>query len=409
VLQHYFVFDSIASVSSGYVDTNGADMAREERKKITDLPLIGDSLDKRQKAGGHCPAILIAKAVVVDMIQRAGAFDLKQHAPALLKDYAAWEKRGVMYMLEGTASSDGFVLPIGEVARAVMPVGGDALAAEQEGAVRKQFLKSLVAASTPEAPSALSFYTSPQDKRRRVSSFYLGMGMLACAELAAIHPMLGTLNVIDARTKTRGAETGRFMRAPFEPNGGNIGLVPTYAQVGHANWKAGVQPVIAAIQNQMPLASTDYFATHAEGELASMRVAHVIPTSVVTAAATTTLPLDVAFDRHAKGVARRLEGQSLAAVLPRMACGDFRALEIGASAAVVHDSSSRVAETALCFYLEPHVLATPGAMQKIFAELDAKKASEKPEVTRYAVMRDRPLLGADDLYTLMVFLPLPTK
>jgi hypothetical protein len=96
-------------------------------------------------------------------------------------------------------------------------------------------------------------------------------------------------------------------------------------------------------------------------------------------------------------------------VLPRMACGDFRALEIGASAAVVHDSSSRVAETALCFYLEPHVLATPGAMQKIFAELDAKKASEKPEVTRYAVMRDRPLLGADDLYTLMVFLPLPTK
>jgi hypothetical protein len=319
IVNRYYVFSGIASVSGGYVDTNGKDLSAEEKRKISDLPMIGDDLDKRTKPGGHAIGVLIAKAVVADALERAG--DTKG-AALVAKNMggvqsAAWERRSPVYILEGTASSDGYVLPMGEIGEAVLPSGGDALRVQQEATTRKAFLKGLLAkageAKDGAEPPALvkntnleglSFYAAKQDPKRRISGFYLGMGLLSSPDLAKLDPRLGALALVDVKAKTRGAEMGRFLRMPFEGPQSEVGLVPAYSRLTAAQWDRFLNPVVACIQNQMPLAQSDVLPTKEAAETSRLRVGQVIPPSVVLAATgpAATLPLETALDRHAIGL-----------------------------------------------------------------------------------------------------------
>jgi hypothetical protein len=320
IVSKYYVFSGIASVSGGYVDTNGVDLSAEERRKITDLPMIGDDLDKRTKPGGHAIGVLVSKAVVADALARAG--DAK--GAALVSkglQSAAWERRSPIYILEGTASSDGYVLPMGEIGEAVLASGGDARKVEQEAAARKGFLKGLLAQATErkDNPPALvknsnleglSFYASKQDPKRRISNFYLGMGLISSPDLAKLDPRLGALALVDVKAQTRGAEMGRFLRMPFEGAQSEVGLVPAYSRLTAAQWDRFLNPVVACIQNQMPLAQSDVLATKEAAETAKLRVGQVIPPSVLL---TVKGPLETALDRHVLGLLKVQDaGASLA-------------------------------------------------------------------------------------------------
>jgi hypothetical protein len=469
VVRKYYVFIGIASVSGGYVDTNGADLSLEERRKISDLPMIGDDLDKRTKAGGHAIGLLVARAVVADALSRAGI----QHPIGTAGDFAAWEKRSPIYILEGTASTDGYVLPIGEIGEAVLPAGGDARALEKAATARKAFLKTLATKADESAllkhssVEGLSFYAVKQDPRRRISNFYLGVGLLSSPDLAALDPRLGALAVVDVKQKTRGAEMGRFLRMPFDPASA-VGFAPVYSRVSKERWEKVVAPVLECIQNQMPLARTDVLESHEEAQVARLRVAQVIPPQVVLAAHGGQLALSEAFDRHAKGLARRLSiagnfGKPEVEHVLHIAAGSrpqekkwaisnlrfervvVKALPIpyldptrlyvvyvesngkyyfgnaretmkeirrviSVDAAYWEarygrfcrgENNDCAAPAPLCFYLEPHTVADAEAMRAIFKELDSKKAAG--ELSHYTITRDRPLLGASDVYTLTAF------
>ena len=289
IVNKYYVFTGIASVSGGYVDTNGKDLSDVERRKITDLPIIGDELDKRTKPGGHAIGVLIAKAVVADALARAGDTRGAALATGGIQS-AAWERRSPIYILEGTASSDGYVLPMGEIGEAVLPSGGDTLKVQEEAATRKAFLKGLLAQEATPALvknsnlEGLGFYATKQDPQRRVSNFYLGMALLSSPDLAALDPRLGALALVDVKAQTRGAEMGRFLRMPFEGQQSEVGLVPAYSRVTRAQWDRVLNPVVACILNQMPLAQSDVVLPQKEKEV-GQKVGQIIPPSVVLAAA----------------------------------------------------------------------------------------------------------------------------
>jgi hypothetical protein len=334
--------------------------------------------------------------VAGDSFKRGGRIDAAAYDALVPPDAtAAWEHRAPIHLLEGTASSDSLVIPVGEVGEAIFAQGGETVALVQAAVTCKSFLHKLVAEAKGAAKGealpplvahttleGLPFYANKQSPQQRVSEFYLGVGILASPELAAIDPRLGAVAFIDATTQTRGAEMGSFLRMPYATDTA-VALVPLYGDMSRAEWDRDIAPVMACIQNQMPLACTDLVPPAEQGGAALRRVGQVIPPKVALLAPTVGphVPLATALDRYA---ARR----------PTFVAG-----RVGTRA-----PSSDVIVTAtdplLSFYLSSYTVGQPEHMNAIFADLDARRVAG--EITGYTLTRDRPLPFADDVYTLTV-------
>ncbi len=400
VVRLRFVSDVVSSVSAAFVDTSGTELTREQTKAIKDLPLIGDELDTRRKVGGHCHGLWLTRYTVAQGLEASGRVNLKRDLPDLARDYAAWEKRLPTYVLEGTASIDALVLPAGEVSQAIMGKnGGDASAFELHAATRKAFLTSLTA-PTPLLDNThaegVSFYSHAQDLKRRVSSFYMGVSHMLCPELYAMNPLFGQISPINSKSMTRGAEVGQLLRMPLSQKS-EVAFVPTFGRLGRREWDASVRPVMAAIQNQMPLAATDYLPTPKAAELACMRVAHVVPPAVLTTLEKdSALSVGVALDRHALGVMHRL-GDLQTKLIPHLAhCHGHPSR----SQRVVLESEEKVT---LPFYISSWKLAEKGAMEALVKQMQEYKQEGK--ITHFTFVSDRPLLNGSDVVTLVLTLP----
>ncbi len=400
VVRLRFVSDVVSSVSAAFVDTSGTELTREQTKAIKDLPLIGDDLDTRRKVGGHCHGLWLTRYTVAQGLEASGCVNLKRDLPDLARDYAAWEKRLPTYVLEGTASIDALVLPAGEVSQAIMGKnGGDASAFELHAATRKAFLTSLTA-PTPLLDNThaegVSFYSHAQIINRRVSSFYMGVSHMLCPELYAMNPLFGQISPINNKSMTRGAEVGQLLRMPLGVRT-EVAFVPTFGRLGRREWDASVRPVMAAIQNQMPLAATDYLPTPKTAELACMRVAHVVPPAVLTTLEKdSALPVGVALDRHALGVMHRL-GDLQTKLIPHLAhCHGHPSR----SQRVVLESEEKVT---LPFYISSWKLAEKGAMEALVKQMQEYKQEGK--ITHFTFVSDRPLLNGSDVVTLVLTLP----
>lgn len=416
------VADVVSSVSAAFVDTSGNKLSREETRAIKDLPLIGDDLDTRREVGGHCHGLWLSRPTVAAAIERSSsAAQLKRDLPELACDYSAWEKRLPTHVLEGTASSDPLVLPAGEVAAAIMTRSvGEAAMFEGEATARKAFLTSLL--TPPTTPGikepnplleythmeGLSFYTHAQDPQRRVSSFYMGVSHLLLPELYMMHPLYGQLSVVNPKEMTRGGELGKLLRMPFSKTTPELAFVPTFGRIKRSEWDSVMRPVMASIQNQMPLAANDVFSNTKEAEMASLRVAHVIPPSVLTALGETPLPVNVSLDRHVMGVQHRLDKVSSLhhQVLPFLAhCHGHPST---ATKAFLHQQQQQQlndngSSLTLPFFVSSSELGETWAMSSLVKQLDRMQAEGK--IKHFTFVSDRPLLIGDDVVTLIVSLP----
>lgn len=401
------VLDCAASVTAAYVNTEGAVMTKEEAAKaIADLPMIGDAIDLRATCGGHCHGVWIGRVVVGDMLTRAG-HNVAVELPGLLAGFAqtAADTRAPVTVLEGTSSVEDWVLPAGEVARALVPDGGTALAFEREAAARRALVKT-VRATAPALLEhvkieGLSFYTGPlATTERRVSGFYRGLAHGMSAELYALNPLFGQLTFVDPVKQTRGLEISGVLRAPLRPDGAaGVGLRATFAGVGRTPWDTEVRPVMACLQNQMPYATTlTRFAAPADFDAAMLRTGHVLNDAVMGALAHTPTPeLGTALLRHASGLAARQFGNSSAggAVL-----GSGLLLGANATPALAPVAT---ATTTLCLYTAPWRLARPGATEAVRTSLAALTASGT--ILGHAFLHDRPLAASDDVITIVLTLP----
>jgi len=412
--------DVPASVSAAFVDTNGKRMTRDEQRKLTDLPMIGDAMDQRRESGGHLPGMWIGRASIAKMLEATGV-NLKEELPALARDYAAWEHHLPMLMLEGTASTETTVLAEGEIARAVLGSSNDAYTMEQQATQRKTFLKSLLPTDAKSVKNALvehmnleglNSYTTPQDEGRRSSEFLLGAAMIVSPTLAAMNPLYGQLHFVSPSAKTWGAEFGALLRVPLRADAATktpaVGLVSTLGgRMTRAQFNDHIQPVMAVIQNQMPVASMFRMTDLTDAAMAQLRVGHVLTPDVLLACPklASLSALETALDRHALGQRRSIQSRiprtMPMAHAPVLLLGSAPAVKM--SQGVQKNAAMAGSGTTLCFYMAPWALQEPNAAERVIKELDGMQQNNR--IAGYTIIRDRPLKAGNDVITFVVSLP----
>ena len=354
----------------------------------------------------------MSKAAVALALQRGGT-DLAKDLPALhraLQEASAADRRAPTLVLEGTASIDPLVLSAGEVARAVMPTGGDAQKFEAEAVTRKGFFKSLLpgsaaaelgssvsvaASATPAEKSpllehahaeGLSFYETPQDEERRVNGFYMGINIGNSGELYAMNPAYGHLHFVDPVAMTRGGEFGEILRLPFA-SAPKLALVPTFRDVTKKQWDMDIRPVMACIQNQMPLAAVDFYANDKEAERASLRTLCRLPAYQLT-----------------HGLPQSLSSLSLATLLERQAQAHvLRTLRQPLLLGAKKEQTGGDEGVTMPFTVPAWAVRNAEAMQSVVRTLDAKVKSG--QLLGYQIVSDQPLLYGEPVITIVTTLP----
>lgn len=436
-LSYYYHFEAVASVTSAYLDTSGKPLSREQQRAMTDLPLIGSEEDRRRQSGGHCHGMSMSKVVVAEALKRGG-----QGVPPALADYVArqataWERRLPTHIIEGTASSESLVLPAEEVAQHVIGNNAERAAFVAEAEARHTFLKGLqleqyqqqqsaaataktgvlrgslldptldsdaeegsAAAAPPLTPllqhahpEGQAYYVKRQDPNRRVSSFYLGNSHLVSLELSKLDMRYAQLSWVNPLEKTRGAEIGAIMRLPYTANPA-VALVPTFSNITSKQWQQHVVPVMACIQNQMPLASVDFFPTDESFQQATLRSGCVLPPYMAAQGfcADPQFTLAQGLERFQRAAAKM--GAATTMTAPE-------ALSTKKTAAAVPSS------TRLTFSVPAHNVKEPGAMAAVLEDLDHRK--QEGTVLDYVLVADRPLLQGNDIVTIAVTLPVKSS
>jgi hypothetical protein len=198
-------------------------------------------------------------------------------------------------------------------------------------------------------------------------------------ELYALNPLFGQLTAVQLTAHTRGVEMATFLRATADSvmpaNSGapasDVGLVPTFAGVGRATWESTIRPVMAAVQNQMPLNAFARFANPDAFRAAALGNDCVLSVGSLTAAAR---PLD--------------------------------ALAVPATPLQATPMAAEPANTAaLCLYTFPWRVGDAAARAKLDAELAGLVASG--HVAAYTMVEDRPLAASDTVQCLQLALRVP--
>jgi hypothetical protein len=373
------VFDVAASVTGAYVNTEGKELSRDEMKQVTDLPRIGDAMDRRAHVGGHCHGTWEGKVSVAARLTKGGA-DVAKDLPELhayCQQAGVWEGRQPTLVLEGTSSIEPWVLPAGEVAQ--LAGAHDAQAFEARATTRRAFLKHARTA----APAlferfrleGLSYYTAMPatgDEDRRVSSFYRGLVHLVAPDLYRMNPRYGQVTAVQMTGRTRGIEMGTYLRASAtSTDTHDVALIPTFGSISRAQWDTHIRPVMAAVQHQMPLNAFSHFPTPASFNSTMLRNDHVL-SSQVLAKLSGSLPL-------------LLSGADLTDTEAVAPVGEM---------------------AALCLYTHPWRVGEAAALATLQRELAGLVASG--HVVAHTVVHDHPLRASDKVLCLQLQLRVDT-
>ncbi len=361
VLDRFIITLAGASVTSKYVDTEGQTLTR---KDLADLPRIGDEVDARSEIGGHAHGVVMSTAVVGDMLERGGA-PLDKDLPALAKARvraAAWERAVGVMVLEGTGSTDPWVLPSDEV----LPGDGTTAKVRAAYAALREHYPTLVDAFKFDG---LPYYDAVQPRDRRVSPFYRGVVALLAPRLHAMNPCYGSLVLVSMADHARGMDIGTLLRDAGAPGGGaaQLALVSPFAKsMGRARWDAEITPVAACVQNQMPLTAFARFLPPAAASLAAPRAPGLAPQAPVRATLAQALARanHVLSDSVLMAMGRPLPATlSLGDALDRHSMGQQQR-PAAAPAAIAAESTA----TAV-LYTQPWRLAEEGVAERVRTEL----------------------------------------
>lgn len=395
-------------VTTAFVDTNGKKLAAGQVKT---LPMRGTPEFTKQHAGGHFFGMWMSRATLAAMLTSAG-HNVAKDLPRLAPHPTAWERRIPIMILEGTGFTDLFILPAAEFAPLILAdaaqaarVVNDERSRHEQFHVLREHAPTLFAQLKLYQPAQ---YIDKQDPMQTLTPFYRYMTQMQCNGLYQMNPRYGHLKPVNLKERTHSVYVDDLLRAAFHPKPA-VGLFAVYSSLSDETWQKEVVPVMACLQNQLPLSIVGRSATVAEREhVLLLQHGHVMNSGAVSALAK--IPMDKmgdALDRHARGLERfasqapKLVPGTGAAVFARTFTGDllppFQSTSAASAAAtpILNHVSNPVP---VIGFLEPWVLANEATNAKITTELNSMKASGKLE--HVAWVRNRKLPQADDQLTL---------
>lgn len=416
-------------VTTAFVDSSGRTLAANEAKV---LPLRDTPEFAKQKASGHFYFVAMTRAHVAALLQRAGhdvAADMPDLLPAA-REPAAWERRFPVLIVEGTATTDMFILPAGEYAPRIFADAAIAKTFVDEERARRGQLAAL-RKGAPTLFDQLKLYQpaayvdKPASDAQTLTPFYRYVSQLQSSLLYRLNPLYGHLKAVHVPSHTHGLYVVDLLRSVFDNGASGAGLRAIYASVGLARWEREVAPVMACLQNQLPISSVARAQTPQAREVAMLQQGHHINMGTLMALAKVERgqAAGEALDRHAIGLARHALTRAPAGARSASArttaaraswsgghdgavdlLPSFTALRADSSfsstaAASALSSARSVTNSApLIGYLEPWMLQDTARMATIHSELSAMHATGALE--HIAFLRNRKLPQADDQITM---------
>ena len=416
------VFTGQGLVTTGFVNNSGERIAASQVKT---LPLKGTIEFSKQSSSGHYWSMLMSRATARAMLEAAG-HDVAHDLPDLAPHPAAYERRVPILLMEGTASSDLFILPAGEYAPLIFADAGLAEAYVEEERRRRRQLQMLHERA-PTLFGQLKIYQPAQfvekqaDARQTLTPFYRYLTQMQSNMLYQMNPLYGHLKPVQRQARTHGVYIADLLRAAFDDGANGVGLRGIYAGLTREEWDRDIVPVMACLQNQLPMSIVARVSTPAAREVALRQQGHILSTGAVFALRDVPIAdMTSALDRHADGMARHGRASSSTAAAPfshtaiaattMHATGDilppFTAMHAHtALPAAAAQSGGTVSNTApIIGYMEPWMLADKTRAAAMNRELDALHATG--ELEHIAWIRNRKLSHADDQITMRASLKL---
>ena len=272
-LAHSVIYDVGATVTSAFYNTSNevVDLRKAE------LPMVGDAVDVRSKADGHCHGFMEAWT---NMMRRVENGNMGASQLALVRartiDDAAFQQRDALrgvQLIEGTGTVEPRQLPLEEAY-----AGNDLLTTKKRA--ERLFIKALrarMAARKLDAKQVdlsemfngegLPHYVAKQHPQRRISDFYKEPVMGCSVELYQLlgfrFSQFAFTRIGDDGKHRYGVSIGDFMRTTDR-----YGLIFPFAHCD-AEWEQKVAQMTECVQHQLPLMAFGRYNERQYGEVHS--------------------------------------------------------------------------------------------------------------------------------------------
>ncbi len=261
-LQHTVIYDVGGTVTSAYMDPEHKQI---DMKKVKDLPMVGDSVDRASECGGHCHALMEPLSVALQRLRQGNApADVLERISAQFRglgaDFMTRDATRSTLVLEPTSSIEPFILPLKETYGSAPDWFTKKKAVRQwHKQLRARMIARRDAHGKPLAgmadlsdmfgPEGLPYYVDEQHPQRRVSSFYNEPVHVISLELARFDPCLSQMAFCE---KVRdqyhyGAKIADLLRDRTKH-----ALVSPFTH-NRKEWQQQVRPLVESLQHQLPI------------------------------------------------------------------------------------------------------------------------------------------------------------
>lgn len=402
-------------VTTAFVDSSGKQLMASQ---VRELPLRHSPEFRKQFSSGHFWAMFMTRTQAARLLERGGHNVTRDLRGLVPRGSGAWEERFPVMICEGTATSDVFLLPAGEYAPLIFKDAAVATAYIEEERSRRGQL-AILRQCAPTLFEQLKLYQPPQfiDKApnddQTLTPFYRYVSLLQSSVLYRMNPRYGHLRAVDTRVHAQGCYIVDFLRSAFDNGANGAALRAIYADLSYRQWSDTVAPVMATVQNQLPLSIVARSRTPQERDMLMRQQGHRLGANILASLSKVGQDpalVRTALDRHAIGQERNLgrsrkwtgqrAGPTSAAAPTMDLLPSFTALRDVPTVPARGSAVTRPVtnKTPVIGYIEPWILQNPERAAKIQAELTAMHASGTLE--HVAFLRNRRLPQSDDQITM---------
>ncbi len=284
-----------STVTEAFVDAHGQKLSSKDLK---DLPIVGDEMDLNSPVGGHFFGFSTPNAIIAKWLKNSPDFKnyTQEMKDFVNKDYAPWEYKQSILLIEGTAMIKGDILPPEE------SYEGDKIEIKKNDGLRKMFKyirslsknkedgddsilnlkehnpKNLEIFNLIMAPEGLPFYFEKQDKNRRISKFYKDIVHCIDTELYNLDNTFSQLIFCYKNEKKFGVNIGDILRDKGMGDS-NIMLIRPLINPNEKNpkiardlWSNGIIPLMNTVINQQPVSIIGNYTESETDKLCSQKI-----------------------------------------------------------------------------------------------------------------------------------------
>jgi len=287
-----------STVTEAFVDARGQKLSNKDLK---DLPIVGDEIDLNSPVGGHFFGFSTPNAIISKWLKNSP--DFKNYSQEMKefvnREYAPWEYKQSILIIEGTAMIKSDILPPEE------SFEGDKIEIKKNDGLRKMFKfirsQSNIKEDGPDSilnlkehnpkflnifnlimtPEGLPFYFEKQEnKNKRISKFYKDVVHFIPTELYKLDNTFSQLIFCYKNEKKFGVNIGDILRDKGQKKDqSNIMLIRPLINPNEKNpnisrdlWSNGIIPLMNTVINQQPVSIIGNYTENETNKLCSKKV-----------------------------------------------------------------------------------------------------------------------------------------